>query len=105
MLSMEQKDGQITVHYFGLTIGQLSASLLGPAGRPIQDKTGLTGKYDMTIQKPMPAAEAPGAQQQGTPDLEPSAFSIAEQLGLKLDPSKGQVETLVIDHVERPSEN
>jgi bla regulator protein BlaR1 len=105
MLSMEQKDGQITVNYFGITIGQLTASLLGQAGRPIQDGTGLTGKYDLTIQKPIPAAVAPGAPLQEASDLEPSAFSIAEQLGLKLEPAKGRVETLVIDHVERPSEN
>jgi bla regulator protein blaR1 len=105
MLSMEQKDGFITVHYFGITIGQVTALLLGEAGRPIQDKTGLTGKYDMTIEKPVPAAVGQGSQQQGMPDLEPSASSIAEQLGLKLEPAEGQVETLVIDHVERPSEN
>jgi uncharacterized protein (TIGR03435 family) len=36
-----------------------------------------------------------------TPDRQ--RFSLAEQLGLKLEPGKGQVETLVIDHVERPS--
>jgi uncharacterized protein (TIGR03435 family) len=36
-----------------------------------------------------------------TPDRQ--LFSLAEQLGLKLEPGKGQVETLVIDHVERPS--
>ena len=49
----------------------------------------------------------PNAQQGGisSPDLGPSAASIADQLGLKLEPSKGQVETLVIDHVERPSAN
>jgi bla regulator protein blaR1 len=107
MLSMEQKDGQITTHYFGITIGQLTASLLGQAGRPIQDMTGLSGKYDLNIQKVTPPAVAPSGQPTGgsAPDLEPSAFSIAEQLGLKLEPAKGTVETLVIDHVERPSEN
>jgi uncharacterized protein (TIGR03435 family) len=107
MLAMEQKDGQVTVHYFGITIGQFTASLLGPAGRPVQDKSGLLGKYDITIQKPIPVTAVPGARQETVPapDLEPSAFSVAEQLGLKLEPARGQVETLVIDHVERPSEN
>ena len=37
------------------------------------------------------------------PGLGPSAFSIADQLGLKLQPPKGQEETVVIDHDERPS--
>jgi uncharacterized protein (TIGR03435 family) len=34
-----------------------------------------------------------------------SAVEIANQLGLKLEPAKGQVETLVIDHVEQPTPN
>ena len=91
------------VHYFGISIAQLAALVLG-TGRPVEDKTGLTGKYDVTIRKPVPQ---PHAQQAviSPPDPEPSPASIADQLGLKLEPSKGQVEILVIDHVERPSQN
>jgi uncharacterized protein (TIGR03435 family) len=102
-LSREQEDDQMTVHYFGISIAQLATWVLG-TGRPVEDKTGLAGRYDVTIQKP---ALQPNAQQGGisAPDLGPSAVSIADQLGLKLEPSKGQVETLVIDHVERPSPN
>ncbi len=105
MLSMDMKDGEMTVHYFGISIGQLT--ILLPADRTIQDRTGLIGKYDITLRKPIPAAIPPGVQQQQGPPPEPelSAFSLAEQVGLKLEPAKGQVETLVIDHVERPSEN
>jgi bla regulator protein blaR1 len=100
-LSREQKDDQMTVHYFGISIAQLARFVLGDAGRPIEDKTGLAGKYDVTIERPIPE----GA---GTPEVRPvemSAAEIANQLGLKLEPAKGQVETLVIDHVERPSPN
>ena len=102
-LSREQEDDQMTVHYFGTSIAQLATWVLG-TGRPVEDKTGLAGRYDVTIQKP---ALQPNAQQGGisAPDLGPSATSIADQLGLRLEPSKGQVETLVIDHVERPSPN
>jgi bla regulator protein blaR1 len=102
-LSREEEDDQMTVHYFGITIAQLATWVLG-TGRPVEDKTGLAGRYDVTIQKP---ALQPNAQQGGAsaPDPGPSAASIADQLGLKLEPSKGQVETLVIDHVERPSPN
>jgi uncharacterized protein (TIGR03435 family) len=40
------------------------------------------------------------------PDTGPSIFTaIQEQLGLKLESSKGPVQVLVIDHVEMPSEN
>ena len=101
-LSREQKDDQMTVHYFGVSIAQLARWVLG-TGRPVVDKTGLTGRYDVTIQRP---ALQPSAQQGGAaPDLGPSAATIANQLGLKLEPSKGQVETLVIDHVEPSSPN
>lgn len=75
-------------------------------GGTVVDKTGLTGSYDFTLQwKP---AES-GQQSEDTPQSdssEPSIFTaIQEQLGLKLESQKGPVQTLVIDHVEKPSEN
>ena len=84
--------------------------------RSIVDKTGLTGKYDIALQwvpeeGPGPMPPGPGGVQQGPdsappPDSGPSIFTaIQEQLGLKLESTKGPVETLVIDHVETPSEN
>jgi bla regulator protein blaR1 len=106
-MSMERNDDQVTLHYFGISMAQLARFVLGNAGRPVQDKTGLTGKYDITIRRPAPVATQQGGQQGGisAPDPEYSAASIADQLGLKLEPANGQVETLVIDHVERPSPN
>jgi bla regulator protein blaR1 len=103
-LSREEKDDRMIVHYFGISISQLANFVLGDAGRTVEDKTGLAGRYDVTIQRPVPQ---PSAQQGGisAPDLGPSAASIADQLGLKLEPSKERVETLVIDHVEPPSPN
>ncbi len=81
-------------------------------GRPVVDATGLTGKYDFTLHwTPDPGMfrQNPGAQSseaaapelQGTPFLE----AVKEQLGLKLKPGKAPLRQLVIDHVERPSEN
>jgi bla regulator protein blaR1 len=103
-LSREEEEDQMTVHYFGISIAQLARWVLGDAGRPVEDKTGLAGRYDVTIQRP---TLRPSVQQGGVsaPDPGLSAASIADQLGLKLEPSKGQVETLVIDHVEPPSPN
>jgi bla regulator protein blaR1 len=103
-LSREEKDDQMTVHYFGISISQLANFVLGDAGRTIENKTGLAGRYDVTVQRPVLRQNT----QQGditAPDPGPSAASIADQLGLKLEPAKGQVETLVIDHVEPPSPN
>jgi len=102
--SREQNDDRMRLHYFDISIAQLASFELGDAGRTIEDQTGLAGRYDFTIEMPVPQ---PGTQQGGIamPGLGPSAFAIADQLGLKLEPAKGQVETVVIDHVERPSPN
>jgi uncharacterized protein (TIGR03435 family) len=75
----------------------LSTVLSNKLSHPVIDKTGLQGKYDWTlVWDPDPGSES----------TEPSIFTaVQEQLGLKLDAQKGPVETLVIDSVERPSEN
>jgi len=83
--------------------------------RTVLDKTGLTGKYDLELtwtpdQGADPMFKGPeGSPQRGdaAPDSSgPSIFTaLQEQLGLRLQSAKGPVETLVIDHVEMPSEN
>ena len=79
-------------------------------GRTVIDETGLTGKYNFTLQwTPDMAAPSddPGTATAPPLDLSgPSLFSaLQEQLGLKLESTKGPSEFLVVDHVERPSEN
>jgi uncharacterized protein (TIGR03435 family) len=84
-------------------------------GRPVIDKTGLKGFYDIKLQwTPDPASNdgpfQPGAPIAG-PDTaaDPSGLSIftaiQEQLGLKLESTKGPVKVLVIDSVQKPSQN
>ena len=69
--------------------------------RPVLDKTGLTGAYDVKLEA-TPEFRINGGSAPG--DI--SVFTaVQEQLGLKLEPTKGPVEILVIDHVEKPSEN
>ena len=73
-------------------------------GRPVRDGTGLTGSYDYKL-KWLPGMRAgpDAAADTGGP---PSIFTaLQEQLGLKLESGKGPGEVLVIDHVEKPSEN
>jgi uncharacterized protein (TIGR03435 family) len=90
------------------TLGNLSRSLAGEpeiAGRPVVDKTGLTGLYDFTLHwasfDPGPAAAPTDPGEQG-----PSLFTaLEEQLGLKLKSEKEQIEVIVVDSVEKPSEN
>ncbi len=71
-------------------------------GRPIVDRTGLTGNYDFTL-KFAPIQSAATSE----PDsAAPSIFTaIQEQLGLKLQSVKAPVQVLVVDHIERPSGN
>jgi uncharacterized protein (TIGR03435 family) len=73
----------------------------------VQDQTGLTGLYDIKLDyAPMQASAPAAADEASTPSGQPDIFTaIQEQLGLKLVPTKGSVEVLVIDHIERPSEN
>jgi uncharacterized protein (TIGR03435 family) len=87
----------------------LARAITAPAGRPVVDKTGLTGIYDFTLKwTPEWRSAAPSAE--GTPDAPdpsgPSIFTaVEEQLGLRLEPQKQLVPVLVIDHAERPSPN
>jgi uncharacterized protein (TIGR03435 family) len=85
-------------------------------GRTVVDQTGLKGKFDMRLEytpdasqalQPPPGGLPPGAPQ--PPPVDPNGPSIftalQEQLGLKLESQKGPVDMIVIDHVERPTEN
>jgi len=103
--------GQLTAQ--GVPIAKLVWFLKGRrelGHRLVLDQTGLTGNYDFTLQW---TAENPtsngisGPDSATTPDSSgpPIFTAIREQLGLKLDATKGQVETIVIDNIERPSEN
>jgi bla regulator protein blaR1 len=101
----------------GVPVASLVQTLSRQLGRTILDETGLTGKYDFTLQwapderaGPMSAAtQGGGSRSDDAPPPDSSAPSIftaiQEQLGLKLESRKVPVEILVIDHVEAPSEN
>ncbi len=71
----------------------------------VVDKTGLTGAYDFTFDWSIYSASAAAAPVD-SPDAGsvPTVFTAVGELGLKLQPSTASVETLVIDHVERPTE-
>jgi uncharacterized protein (TIGR03435 family) len=69
-------------------------------GRPVVDKTGLSGKYDFTLEY-VAAAKAATDESGG-----PSIFTaLEEQLGLKLEPVKAPMDVLVIDAIEQPTAN
>lgn len=101
---MHMQDGMLTVQ--GIEISGLINQLAFMVHRTVIDKTGIKGKYDFTL-KYAPDHDGPLGADNGTPaDDAPSLFAaIEEQLGLKLQPDKGPVDTLIIDHVEQPTEN
>ena len=88
-----------------VTVLDLLNMLKGPTGRPVIDKTGLTGEYDISLHwAPDLGASSPGPAPPD--DTLPSIYTALEdQLGLKLEPTKGTIPTIVIDHIEKPSEN
>ncbi|HXB72971.1 MAG TPA: TIGR03435 family protein [Candidatus Acidoferrales bacterium] len=82
----------------------LSATIFG-LNRPVLDKTGLEGSFDFTVKLAESTAELKGSLRSIADD--PSIMmSALQQIGLKLEPQKGPVEILVIDHAEKvPTEN
>jgi uncharacterized protein (TIGR03435 family) len=85
----------------GISMTTLAPNLTGPAGRQVVDRTGLDGRWEFVLHF---------SREERDPNaplgLYPSLFSaLQEQLGLKLVPFVGKNKLLVIDHVERPTEN
>jgi uncharacterized protein (TIGR03435 family) len=83
-----------------LTMAWLADQLSGQSGRPVVDETGLAGEYDFTVSW-VPNPNAPNAE--SLPDI---FAAVQRQLGLKLEPKKGMIEVLIVDHAEKtPSGN
>jgi uncharacterized protein (TIGR03435 family) len=77
-----------------------------PLDRPVVDRTGLSGRYDFDLQFAPDDRLWSGILPRPENSDEPDLFkAVQEQLGLQLEATKGQVDALVIDRIERPSEN
>ena len=89
----------------GVTLAMLAAALSGVAGRQVVDRTGLAGAYDVDLEfSPDPLGAVAGDV---APASErPSLFTaLEEQLGIRLEPTRGSVEVLAIDRLELPAPN
>lgn len=106
-LSMQSRDGVTTLTIRASTVSLLVNMLRASAdvgGRPIVDKTGFAGHFDVDL-KWAYLTTAQGTEATRGVDM-PSLFTaLEEQLGLKLVATKGPVEVVVIDSIDRPSEN
>ena len=105
--------GPGTMSAGNVTMTALAANLSGIAQRPVVDRTGLPGLFDVDLSwtpdqmpqargEPPPGAPAPPAIDPNGPSL---FTAIQEQLGLKLDSTRGPVDVLVIDKAEHPTED
>ncbi len=103
----------------GATVDEFSKTLRLLVDRPVIDKTGITGRFDIRVEfsregtelaairtVPPRAGTVPGPAPASDPAGPPSIFTaLQEQLGLRLESGRGPVDMLVIDHIEKPSEN
>jgi uncharacterized protein (TIGR03435 family) len=92
-------------------LGNLITILQQLVGRPVVDKTGLTGLFDFRLQFSPDGLSSSGvlsgtANPQSTPsDPVPSLFTAIQELGLRLESAKGPVDVLVVDSVQKPTAN
>jgi uncharacterized protein (TIGR03435 family) len=95
-------NGRGTFDATSASMAEIATMFSYQLGRPVVDKTGVAGQFPVHL-KFSPDEVAAGTP---APDTGPSIFTaVQEQLGLKLESAKGPVEVLVIDSVEKPSEN
>jgi uncharacterized protein (TIGR03435 family) len=91
----------------GVSVDTLATTLSDIVGRPVIDQTQLAGNFDFDVHytpDPMPLRDALPPDSAPIDPNGPSIFTaLREQLGLKLDGRTQPIETLVIDHVEKPT--
>jgi uncharacterized protein (TIGR03435 family) len=85
-----------------ITLKWLVGQIEGYADRPVIDKTGLTGTYDLSLECVVGNVPVGVAANSSRPSL---FTALQEQLGLKLEPATAPFDTVVIDHAERPAAN
>jgi len=112
---MTMMNGRGNIESQGSTMDSFAHVLSTQVGRTVLDKTGLTGMYDYSLNwtpddAPPPMAGGPaGGPPSSAPPPDaggPTLFTaLQEQLGLKLESEKGPVDDIVIDHIDKPTEN
>ena len=106
LMAMTRRAGRMPMIGSRDTTMESIASALPGMGRPVVDRTGLSGRFDFTLEW-SPDNSIPPAPGEPVPDTQgPSVQeALREQLGLRLEATKAPIKILVVDKVERPSEN
>jgi len=87
------RGGESLVESNGMSMAEFVTWLPGPIGRPVLERTGLTGRYQLLLQY----SRTPGS------DLPSLPTALREQLGLTLEPVQASTEIVVIDRIENPT--
>ncbi len=96
-MTVNSNGATVTLSGTRVSMKDLAASMQRQVGRNIEDQTGLTGQYDVDLKW---STERAGMDTAG-----PSVFTALQEVGLRLVSAKGAVEMVVVDGVERASEN
>lgn len=103
-----------------VSMSDLAEILANWAGRAVIDKTDVDGLFDLKLPRVIPAnaltlninatgrgggPATPGAEGRFSPESLPTIFTAIEQFGLKLEAAKGPVDVLVIDNIQKPTDN
>ena len=95
-MSTNSRPGGVTLKATKISIRDFAASLARQTGRPVVDQTGLPGEFDFDMT---------WSSDQAVDGSGPSIFTALQELGLRLVSTRGSVEVIVVDRVDRPSEN
>jgi uncharacterized protein (TIGR03435 family) len=93
-IDQESRDTYLALG-IGVTMDEIVWGWSAAGGRPILDKTGLTGKYDFAVRF---AADVPSLS---SPNQDSLVVTALQALGFRVESGKGPVDTIIIDHVER----
>ncbi len=97
--SVERGQGTVRMSFQNMPIVGLVNTVANVLGNPVRDETGLTGRYNFTLEWTPPARLAAGDSDASIED------AVQEQLRLRLEAKKVATEVLVVDHAEKASEN
>jgi uncharacterized protein (TIGR03435 family) len=95
-MSANSTSATVTLHASRISLKDFAGTLARQTGRPVVDQTGLAGEFDFDLV---------WSRDEAVDATAPSVFAALQGLGLRLVSGKGQVGIIVIDKVERPSEN
>ena len=92
--------GQLIRKFTNNSMSDFALGMQAFLDKPVVDETGLAGRYDFVLKW------TPDELNTSDPNAPPGIFTaVQEQLGLKLEPTRGTTDVLVISHIERPTEN